>query len=181
MTRPGSSGGVRTTVRERGFHRPGEEMGKSGKRWVDLALVLAVVALLVMFAFFIKPWVTADAVAFLRTSGIACQGCAAAGREAPVAQQPVDCEECTSRIVTAVNGRNGVAWVTVDRAGGEVVVGFDSASVRPEAIAATMTDAGYRSSVIRVVSADQYGRMPGGNHAVRKGTTGCGGSCAMGK
>lgn len=156
-------------------------MGKSGKRWVDLALVLAVVALLAVLAFFVKPLTTADAVAFFRTSGMACKGCAAASREAAVPQRPVDCEECTSRIVTTVNGRKGVAWVAVDKGGGEVVVGFDSASVRPEAIAATITGAGYRSSVTRVVSADQYSKMPGGNHAVRMGATGCGGGCGMGK
>ena len=123
-------------------------------RIINVVLVAAVLALLGVFALSVRIRPTADSVAVLRTTGMTCGGCSA-------------------NIEKVLQSKKGVASVEVDVAGGWVVVGYDSKKIKPEALAATVTGAGYGSRVEKLLSMEQFramtGRSPGGTME-----TGCG-------
>lgn len=123
----------------------------------SLLLVVAVVVVLTLLGLRVKVRPTADSVALLRTTGMTCGSCSEA-------------------ITAALTKGKGVAATEVDPAGGWVVVGYDSKSVTPEALARKVGQAGYASSVYAVLSPEQYKRITG-QEIARIGSTsgGCGG------
>ncbi|WP_298272414.1 heavy-metal-associated domain-containing protein [Geobacter sp.] len=106
------------------------------------------------------PELRADSVVVLKSLGLSCGSCA-------------------SRIDKALRAKPGVASVAVDVDAGRVTVAYDSKGITPETIAETVTAAGYGSSILQTMTADQYQAMTGrklASLAVPK-AGGCGGGC----
>jgi hypothetical protein len=74
---------------------------------VNCSLVVAVVVILVVSAFYVRVGATADQVVVLRTSGMTCSSCVA-------------------KITKALQSQRGVAATEIDLAGGLVLAGYDS-------------------------------------------------------
>ena len=134
-------------------------------RW-SLAVVVGFVA--VLFA---------GAVAF---SGRAPAEVAATASVVEVQVGNLTCGACVGRIEQALNKVDGIGEVSVDLAGGTAKVGYDSARVAPETIAATISAIGYPATLASAgaVPATKTnganGACPGCKQVVKKG---CGGGC----
>jgi copper chaperone CopZ len=126
-------------------------------RLLNTALVLAALMFLSILAFNVRPGVTADSVAVLKTTGMTCSS-------------------CSKKITTALESRKGVATAEVDIDGGWVVVGYDTRSVKPEALAATVSENGFGCNVHLVLTPEQFrqatGRDPGSKSAAGSGCCG---------
>lgn len=133
----------------------------NAKRITTMLLVMAVVSLLVMFAFRIKVAATVDSVVLLKTSGMSCGS-------------------CSRNITTALETLKGVAVSEVDVEGGWVMVGYDHRLVTPELLAEQVKAAGFGSSIAQVVTPEQFkqitGRTIGQKAVTRKGCCGVMGS-----
>lgn len=125
---------------------------------VNSLLILAAVLVVGIFAFSVRLEASANSVAILRAHGMTCGSCA-------------------SKIEQSLRGAQGVASVQVNVSGGEVVVGYDSNRVRPEAIAERITGSGYGCSIIQVLTPEQYAAVTGRNIAAVRQGGGCGGGC----
>ena len=129
---------------------------KKGKI-INIVLVAVAVALLAVFAPFVRISPVADNVAVLETNGMTCG-------------------TCRTGIEEALEKNRGVASVEVDVTGGWVVVGYDSKQASPGELAATVTGQGYRTRVARVLTIEQFraiaGRYPG-NGMMAKSGCGC--------
>uniref|UniRef100_A0A831UJT7 Heavy-metal-associated domain-containing protein n=1 Tax=Geobacter metallireducens TaxID=28232 RepID=A0A831UJT7_GEOME len=128
------------------------------KKAINSLLVLAAVVVVGIFAFSVRLEASANSVAILRAHGMTCGSCA-------------------SKIEQSLRGAQGVASVQVNVSGGEVVVGYDSNHVRPEAIAERITGSGYGCSIIQVLTPEQYAAVTGRNIAAARQGGGCGGGC----
>ena len=128
------------------------------KKLINAALVLTAILVVGIFAFAVRLEAAADAVAVLRTQGMTCGSCA-------------------SRIEQTLKSEKGVASVQVNVENGRVVVGYDSKMVRPEALAERVTGSGYGSSILQIVTPEQYKSMTGQNIAAVGQQGGCGGGC----
>lgn len=137
-------------------------MGKSGSSVVTAA-VIAVIALVIgsgaVFALN-SPTAKADSVVVLKAQGVTCGSCA-------------------GKIEKALRENPGVASVQVDVDVGRVTVAYDGKSVKPETLAENVTALGYGSSILQVVSAEEYksitGRTVASLDTPKAG--GCGGGC----
>ncbi len=125
---------------------------------VNLLLVFTAIVVVGIFAFSVRLEASANSVAILRAHGMTCGSCAA-------------------KIEQSLRGATGVASVQVNVGGGEVVVGYDSNHVRPEAIAERITGSGYGCSIIQVLTPEQYASMTGKNIAAARQGGGCGSGC----
>ncbi|WP_306535306.1 heavy-metal-associated domain-containing protein [Geobacter sp.] len=125
---------------------------------INTLLILSAIVVVGVFAFSVRLEASANSVAILRAHGMTCGSCAA-------------------KIEQSLNGAKGVASVQVNVSGGEVVVGYDSNLVRPEAIAERITGSGYGSSITQVLTPDQYATMTGKSLAAARQGGGCGGGC----
>lgn len=130
-------------------------------------LVVTVVTLLVVLGFHVRAGATADSVAVLKTTGMTCSS-------------------CSSKITKALESQKGVAATEVDVDGGWVIVGYDTKSVKPEALAEKVKGTGFYSQVYAVMSPDQFkqvtGRAIGQNSSAAKGCCGGkGGGCGGNK
>jgi len=125
-------------------------------------LVIAAITVLVVFALRVGSGVTADSVAVLQTKGMTCGS-------------------CSSKITKALESLSGVAITEVDVTGGWVIVGYDTKSVKPEALAEKVNGAGFTSKVHVVLTPEQFkqitGRDIGGTAAKLSGCCGGNGSC----
>ncbi|QSV47451.1 heavy-metal-associated domain-containing protein [Geobacter benzoatilyticus] len=123
-----------------------------------MLLILAAVVVVGILAFSVRLEASVNSVAVLRTQGMTCGSCAL-------------------RIEDALKGAKGVSSVQVNVNDGQVVVGYDSSLVKPEAIAEQVTGSGYGSSIIQVLTPEEYASLTGKNIAagIRKG--GCGKGC----
>lgn len=83
---------------------------------LNTSLILAVVVILAVFAFYVRLGATADKVVVLRTSGMTCSS-------------------CVQKITAALQSERGVAATEVDLEAGVVVAGYDSKQVAPERLA----------------------------------------------
>jgi len=129
---------------------------------INMLLILAATVVVGVFAFSVRLEASANSVAILRAQGMTCGSCA-------------------SRIEQVLKEVKGVASVQVNVDGEQVVVGYDANQVQPETIAERVTGSGYGSSIIQVVTPDQYASMTGKSMAaVRKGG-GCGSGCCGSK
>lgn len=137
-------------------------------RIINVVILVSVVTFLSVLAFYVKVGATADSVAVLRTTGMTCGS-------------------CSSKITTALNALKGVAVTEVDVEGGWVVVGYDTKTVRPEALAEKVNGAGFSSNVHRVLTPEQFkqitGRDIGKDASPSGGCGGCGtkGGCGANK
>lgn len=133
----------------------------------NIVILAAVVTLLSVLAFYIRIGATADSVAVLKTTGMTCGS-------------------CSSKITKALESLKGVAVTEVDVGGGWVVVGYDTKTVKPEALAEKVNGAGFGSNVHVVLTPEQFkqitGRSIGQNAAPSKGCCGGkGGGCGTNK
>ena len=123
------------------------------KKRINLLLVVAVVALLVVCAFAVRIE-AADSVALLRAQGMTCGSCA-------------------GKVESGLKKVKGVDTVEVDVAAGTVTVGYDSRMVKPEKLAEHVTAIGYGSSILKSCSVEEYKAMTG-KTPTRAGKSGCG-------
>jgi len=101
----------------------------------------------------------ADAVVILKAKGMSCGSCGA-------------------KIEKALKEKPGVAAVEVDVDNGRVLAAFDSASIKPEVIAETVTALGYASDIVQTLSVEQYRALAGRGVTAQNGNYGgCGGGC----
>jgi copper chaperone CopZ len=126
------------------------------KNSITAVLVLGIVALLVVLAFRVRPAVTADTVAVIRATGMTCGS-------------------CSDKICRTLARQKGVAATEVDVAGGWVLVGFDSKTVKPETIAEKVRGAGYPGQVRTLLTPEQFRQVTGRGIGERNSATGCGG------
>lgn len=130
---------------------------------LNSAIILMAVMLLSVLAFYVKDGATADSVAVLRTSGMTCGS-------------------CSSKITAALGSLRGVASTEVDINGGWVIVGYDTAALKPETLAEKVKGAGFESSVHRVLTPEQFRQLSGKNIGQKNNAgSGCCGSgrCGM--
>ena len=132
------------------------------KALINTLLIFAAVVVVVVCAFSVRTEASLDSVAVLRTFGMTCGSCAA-------------------RIEKALKAERGVGAVNVDVGGGQVVVGYDSKCIRPERIAEKVTGTGYGSSILQVLTAEQYRTMTGRSVMAAAAGGGCGGGCCPSK
>lgn len=131
-------------------------------------IVIAVAAvLLVTLAFHVNAKAAADSVAVLKTTGMTCRS-------------------CSSKITAALEAQKGVVATEVDVEGGWVIVGYDTKTVKPEALAGMVTGAGFKSAVHRVLTPEEFrqatGRYLGKQTEPGSGCCGSkGGGCGSGK
>jgi copper chaperone CopZ len=131
-------------------------------------LVTTAAVFLVTLAMHVRIGATADSIAILKTTGMTCGS-------------------CSSRITAALEAQNGVAVTEVDVEGGWVVVGYDTKTVKPEALAEKINLAGFVSNVHQVLTPEQFkkitGRDIGKNASPSGGCGGCGtkGGCGSNK
>ncbi|WP_298272376.1 heavy-metal-associated domain-containing protein [Geobacter sp.] len=130
----------------------------ANRKWINATLVIAACLVVGIFAFSVRLEASPDAVAVLRTQGMTCGSCAA-------------------RIENALKAQEGIASVQVNVDAGRVVVGFDSKRIRPETIAERVTGTGYGTSILQVVTPEQYKTMTGQSLVVSRPGGGCGGGC----
>ncbi len=137
-------------------------------RIVNVVILVSAVILLSVLAFYVKIGATADSVAVLRTTGMTCSS-------------------CSSKITKALETLKGVAVIEVDVEGGWVVVGYDTKTVKPDALAAEVNNSGFGSNVHMVLTPEQFkqitGREIGKNASTSGGCGGCGskGGCGTKK
>jgi copper chaperone CopZ len=121
---------------------------------LNATLVLTVLVLLGVCAFYVRVGATADAVVVLKTSGMTCGSCAA-------------------KVTKALQGERGVAATEVDLEGGLVIAGYDSKQVAPEKLAQRVVAAGFASSVQSVLTPEQFKKIVGRNIGVAASGAGC--------
>lgn len=124
---------------------------------INSIIITVAAVFLVTLAFHVKTGATADSIAVLKTTGMTCGS-------------------CSSRITSALEAQNGVAVTEVDVEGGWVVVGYDTKTVKPEALVEKVHGAGFVSNVHQVLTPEQFKKMTGrdiGKNASPSG--GCGG------
>ncbi len=129
-------------------------------RIINVLILVAAVTLLSVLAFYVRIGATADSVAVLKTAGMTCGS-------------------CSSKITKALEALKGVAVTEVDVDGGWVIVGYDTKTVKPEALAEKVRMAGFDSRVQKVLTPEQFKQITGrdvGRNASPSG--GCGGRCA---
>jgi copper chaperone CopZ len=115
-----------------------------------------------VLAFYVRVGATADSVAVLKTTGMTCGS-------------------CSSKITKALETLKGVAVTEVDVEGGWVVVGYDTKTVKPDALAALVSNTGFGSNVHMVLTPEQFKQVTGrdiGAKAIR--SSGCCGSKGVG-
>lgn len=134
---------------------------------INIAMVVVAVTLLSLLALYVRIGESADSVAVLRTTGMTCSS-------------------CSSKITDALQAVKGVAVAEVDVEGGWVIVGYDTKSVKPEALAEKVNGIGFGSNVHQVLSPEQFKQITGrdiGAKATK--SSGCcggrGGGCGSGK
>ncbi|HEY6006694.1 MAG TPA: heavy-metal-associated domain-containing protein [Geobacteraceae bacterium] len=131
-------------------------MGK--RRLINLVLLGVALVLVLVCAFSVRIEAAADRVAILKATGMSCGSCA-------------------GQITKALEREAGVASVSVDLERGRVVVGYDSKKAGPEGLATCVKRCGFGSSVLQVVSADDYRRATGIDPGTQGGLARC--SCCQ--
>lgn len=127
------------------------------KKVINGVIIISVITILSVLAFFVRIGATADSIAVLKTTGMTCGS-------------------CSSKITKALESLKGVAVTEVDVDGGWVVVGYDTKSVKPESLAERVNSTGFGSRVHVVLTPEQFKQITGrdiGNKASPSG--GCGG------
>ncbi|QXE90887.1 heavy-metal-associated domain-containing protein [Geomonas subterranea] len=128
---------------------------------LNTALVFFVVAVLAIFAFYVRVGATADQVVVLRTSGMTCGS-------------------CVKKITDALQSQRGVAATEVDLESGVVIAGYDSKQTAPEKLAQAVQKIGFYSQVAQVVTPQQFRGIVGRDVGGKAAPGGCCGSRGCG-
>lgn len=120
-----------------------------------ILIALSVLVVLGSFAFALNARPQADSVAVLKTLGMTCRSCA-------------------GTIEKNLLAKPGVMEVTVLVDSGQVTATYDSGIIRPEEIVATVTEAGYKSAVVKNLPLENYHAKSGPKPS---GQGGCGSGC----
>jgi copper chaperone len=120
-------------------------------------LIIIAVGGLAGFAFFVRIGERPDSIVALKTNGMTC-------------------ESCAEKIRSALQRQKGVTSVEVDVEAGRVIAAYDSKVAKPESLAGTVTGLGYGSTVLQVLSAEQY-RATGRSLPMRTAMGGGYGGC----
>lgn len=136
-------------------------------RILNVVIFISAVTLLSVLAFYVRIGNTADSVAVLRTTGMTCGS-------------------CSSKISAALETLKGVAVTEVDVEGGWVVVGYDTKTVEPGALAAQVRSTGFDSAVHMVLTPEQFKQTTGRDIGAKATpSSGCcggkGGGCGSSK
>ncbi|MDD2736408.1 MAG: heavy-metal-associated domain-containing protein [Desulfuromonadaceae bacterium] len=115
---------------------------KRKRMLVNAVIIVVTITILSLLGFYVTARATADSVAVLRTTGMTCGS-------------------CSSKITKALESLKGVAVTEVDVEGGWVVVGYDTKSVKPEALAAQVISSGFGSNVYKVLTPEQFKQATG--------------------
>ncbi len=124
---------------------------------INIVIVVVMVTLLSLLAFYVRIGATADSIVVLRTTGMTCGS-------------------CSSKITAALQGVKGVAVTEVDVEGGWVIVGYDTKTVKPAALAETVNDTGFVSGVHQILTPEQFKQITGRD--MGKKTASSSGCCA---
>lgn len=133
----------------------------SAKKISTSLLVITVITLLVVLAFRIRVGATADSIAVLKTAGMTCGS-------------------CSSKITKALESLKGVAVTEVDIEGGWVIVGYDTKTVKPEALAEKVNGTGFGSNVHVVLTPEQFKQVTGRDIGQKAASSGGCGGCGSG-
>ena len=109
---------------------------------LNACLLLAVLVILGVSAFFVRAAATADSVVLLKTSGMTCAG-------------------CSDQVTKALQNERGVAATEVDLERGLVIAGYDSKQVVPEQLARRVVATGFDCSVRAVLTPEQFKKIAG--------------------
>jgi copper chaperone CopZ len=122
------------------------------------SIIISVVAVfLITLAFHVRAGAATDSVAVLKTTGMTCGS-------------------CSNKISKALESQKGVAVTEVDVDGGWVIVGYETKSVTPEALADKVTSSGFGSNVHRVLTPGQFKQITGRDIGTKASPSGgCGG------
>jgi copper chaperone CopZ len=120
---------------------------------LNACLIVTVLVMLGVSAFFVRIGATADSVVVLKTSGMTCGS-------------------CITKVTKALQNERGVAATEVDLEGGWVIAGYDSKLVAPEKLAQRVVATGFASSVQQVLTPEQFKKMVGRD--IGKSSTGSG-------
>jgi copper chaperone CopZ len=112
------------------------------RRIVNIALLVAVVALMVFLAFRVKIRPPVEEVAVLKTIGMTCGSCA-------------------GKVEKALMRLPGTAGVEVAVERGWVLVGYQSGAAKPETFAAAVAAEGFRSWLMEKMSAADFKKITG--------------------
>ncbi len=135
---------------------------------INFCIISVAAVFLITLAFRVNAKTNADSIAILNTTGMTCTS-------------------CSSKIITALEALKGVAVTEVDIEGGWVIVGYDTKSIKPEALAEKINGTGFASTVHRVLTPEQFkqitGRDIGNPTSLSGGCGGCGtkGGCGSNK
>lgn len=109
---------------------------------IIVAVVVTLAAVVAVGCSFSGKKGTPDSVAVITTTGMSCGGCA-------------------GKVKDALMEQKGVTAVNVDLASGRVFALIDSHQANPAALAAKITELGYRSTVASVVPASDFKKVEG--------------------
>lgn len=134
---------------------------------INSIIITVVAVFLSTLAFHVNAKAAVDSIAVLKTTGMTCGSCSA-------------------KISRALEAQKGVAVTEVDVAGGWVIVGYDTKSVKPDALAQKVTDTGFNSLVHLVLTPEQFKQTTGRDLGIKtEPGSGCcggkGGGCSTGK
>jgi periplasmic mercuric ion binding protein len=124
----------------------------------NFIMIIIAVAVLVGFAFFVRIGERPDSIVALKTLGMTC-------------------ESCSERILKELQRQKGVTSVEVDVEAGRVIAAYNSKVTKPEILAGVVTGLGYGSTVLQVLSSEQYRAITGRSLPMRTAMGGGFGGC----
>jgi copper chaperone CopZ len=128
---------------------------------LNACLLLTVLVILGVCAFYVRVGATADHVVVLKTSGMTCGSCIA-------------------KVTKALQNERGVAATEVDLEGGWVIAGYDSKLVAPERLAQRVMASGFASSVQTVLTPEEFKKLAGRDIGKTSPGSGCCGAKGCG-
>lgn len=144
------------------------------RRLTDVALVLAAVVFLTWLAFYLRPAVSADTVAFVKLTDVGAAGCPAG---CTASSDDSACSSCVARAADLLYAQEGIAWIKLDAASGNLVVAYDSQTTDTGAISETIARSGYDNTVAQTLNLVQYGSTPESRSGKVLRQSPCGGAC----
>lgn len=127
----------------------------------NMVLALTVFLVLVVFAFAIQVRPTADQVAVVKATGINCG--------------------VIVEIEKGLYAKQGVVTVAVVPDDGKVIVGYDSKTIQPQAIAAVIAKMGYEITVLETLAVEKFRVITGMGQDANTSSVSCGGLCGARK
>lgn len=127
----------------------------------NMVLALTVFLVLGIFAFAIQVRPTADQVAMVKATGINCG--------------------VMVEIEKSLYAKQGVVTVEVIANDGKVIVGYESKTIQPQAIAAVIAKMGYEITAMETLEVEKFRVITGMGPDANTSSVGCGGLCGVRK